>query len=279
MGILASEVVGGIVSHSLVLIADAGHMAADAGGIALSLLAVWFANRPATPTRTFGYQRAEIIAAIVNAVVLLTAGAFILVEAVRRLSHPGDVTPGVMVAFGVVALVGNAVSLTLLRQAQADSLNMKGAYLEVLSDFLGAGAVLLAAGAIAVTGFVRADAIASILVALLIIPRTLRLLREALDVLLEAVPRGVDLVEVRRHIVETPGVVDVHDLHAWTITSGMAVLSAHIVADAEVLSDGGGGRVLDRLGECLGDHFDIEHCTFQLEPAGHAEHERRKGCD
>jgi cobalt-zinc-cadmium efflux system protein len=277
--ILAGEVVGGIVSHSLVLFADAGHMAADAGGIGLALLAVWFANRPATPTRTFGYQRAEIIAAIVNAVVLLTVGAFILLEAARRLGHPADVTPGVMVVFGVVGLAGNAVSLMLLRRAQVESLNMKGAYLEVLSDFLGAGAVLVAAGVIAVTGFRRADAIASIGVALLIVPRTVRLMREALDVLLEAAPRGVDLAEVRRHIVETPGVLGVHDLHAWTITSGMPVLSAHIVTEDYVLIDGGGGRVLDRLGECLGDHFDIEHCTFQLEPVGHAGHERGPGCD
>src|SRR5947207_15994598 len=156
---------------------------------------------------------------------------------------------------------------------------MMGAYVALLSRFLGAGAVLMAAGVIAMTGFRRGDAIASILVALLIVPRTVRLMREALDVLLEAAPRGVDLAEVRRHIVENPGVLGVHDLRAWTITSAMPVLSAHIVTEDQVLIDAGGGRVLDRLGECLGDHFDIEHCTFQLEPAGHAGHERWPGCD
>jgi cobalt-zinc-cadmium efflux system protein len=274
VGILVSEVIGGLLAHSLVLLADAAHMAADAGGIGLALVAVWFANRPPTPARSFGYQRAEIIAAIVNAVALLSVAVFILVEAVHRLRAPNDTTPGIMVVFGLVAIAGNGASLLLLRQAHTESLNMRGAYLEVLSDFLGAGAVLGAAAVIAATGFDRADAIASILVALLIVPRTVRLIGEALDVLLEATPRAIDIAEVRRHLTETPGVVDVHDLHVWMITSGLPVLSAHIVTEDHVLAGGLGGQVLDRLGDCLGDHFDIEHCTFQLEPAGHAAHER-----
>ena len=271
--VLAAEVIGGVLAHSLVLIADAGHMATDAAGIGLSLLAVWFAGRPTSETRTFGYQRAEILAAVVNAVLLFGVGAFILIEAARRLAHPETSTPSLMVVFGIIALAGNAASLALLRRGQAESLNVRGAFLEVLSDLLGAAAVLVAAAVIAGTGFERADALASILIGALILPRTVKLLRDAVDVLLEATPKHVDLNEVRDHIRETPGVLDVHDLHAWTITSGVPVLSAHVVAVDEVLADGGGARVLDRLAECLAGHFDVEHCTFQLEPASHRDHE------
>ena len=271
--ILAVEIVGGILAHSLVLIADAGHMATDAAGIGLSLLAVRFASRPASEARTFGYQRAEILAAVVNAVLLFGVGAFILIEAVRRLIHPGTSTPGLMVVFGVIALAGNGASLALLRRGQGESLNVRGAFLEVLSDMLGAAAVLIAAAIIAGTGYQRADALASIFIGVLILPRTVKLLRDAVDVLLEATPKSVDLAEVRSHICETAGVLDVHDLHAWTITSGIPVLSAHVVIADDVLADGSGARVLDRLAECLAGHFDVEHCTFQLEPASHRDHE------
>jgi cobalt-zinc-cadmium efflux system protein len=271
--ILAVEVVGGVLAHSLVLIADAGHMATDAAGIGLSLLAVWFAARPSSDARTFGYQRAEILAAVINAVLLFGVGAFILVEAVRRLAHPETATAGLMVVFGVIALAGNAASLALLRQGQGQSLNVRGAFLEVLSDFLGAAAVLVAAAVIAGTGFERADGLASIFIGVLILPRTVKLLRDAVDVLLEATPKNVNLAEVRGHICETPGVLDVHDLHAWTITSGIPVLSAHVVISDAALADGGGARLLDRLAECLAGHFDVEHCTFQLEPASHLDHE------
>ena len=274
VAVLAAEIVGGLLAHSLVLIADAGHMAADAAGIGLSLLAVWFAGRPTSETRTFGYQRAEILAAVGNAVVLFGVGAFILIEAARQLVHPEASTPSLTAVFGVIALAGNAASLVLLRRGQAESLNIRGAFLEVLSDLLGAVAVLVAAAVIAGTGFERADALASIIIGVLILPRTIKLLREAVDVLLEAAPRHVDLAEVRDHIREAPGVLDVHDLHAWTITSGNPVLSAHVVIADEVLVDGGGARVLDRLAECLAGHFDVGHCTFQLEPATHRDHER-----
>jgi cobalt-zinc-cadmium efflux system protein len=271
--ILTVEVVGGVLAHSLVLIADAGHMATDAAGIGLSLFAMWFARRPASDARTFGYQRAEILAAVVNAVALFGVGAFILVEAALRLAHPETATPSLMVVFGVIALAGNAASLVLLRRGQAESLNVRGAFLEVLSDMLGAAAVLVAAAVIATTGYQRVDALASIVIGLLILPRTVKLLRDAVDVLLEATPKNVDMAEVRGHICDTPGVLDVHDLHAWTITSGVPVLSAHVVIADSVLADGGGARVLDRLAECLAGHFDVEHCTFQLEPASHRSHE------
>ena len=273
VSILAVEIAGGLLAHSLVLIADAGHMATDAAGLGLSLLAVWFAARPASDARTFGYQRAEILAAVTNAVLLFGAGGFILVEAARRLAHPETATPGLMIIFGLIALAGNAASLALLHRGQTKSLNVRGAFLEVLSDLLGAAAVLIAAAVIAGTGFQRADALASIFIGVLILPRTVRLLRDAVDVLLEATPKNVNLAEVRDHICATSGVLDVHDLHVWTITSGIPVLSAHVVIADKVLADGGGARVLDRLAECLADHFDVEHCTFQLEPASHGEHE------
>lgn len=267
--ILLVEVVGSLLSGSLALLADAGHMATDAAGIGLSLLAMWFAARPSSPSRTFGFHRLEILAAVANALVLCGVGVYILVEAVLRMLDPPAVASGTIMVFGAVGLAGNAVSLALLRQGQAESLNLRGAFLEVLNDLLGSAAVLLAGAVIWFSGFLRADAIASVLVGLLILPRTWRLLREALDVLLEAAPKGVDLAEVRRHLLEDRGVVEVHDLHAWTITSGMPVLSAHIVVSDPSAS----GQVLDRLCDCLRGHFDIDHSTIQVEPAGHRHHE------
>jgi len=271
--IAAAEVAGAVVSGSLVLLADAAHMAADAAGVGLSLLAAHMAARPATGRRTFGYARAEILAATVNALLLLALAAFILTEAARRIGAPPAVGSGLMIVFGIIALGGNGTSLLLLRRGQADSLNVRGAFLEVASDTFGAAAVIISGMLIATTGFTLADPIASILVAALILPRTWRLLREAVDVLLEASPRGVDLAEVRAHLTAVQGVRDVHDLHAWTITSGLPVLSAHIVVDRDVLAGGHSPGILDQLQECLRGHFDVAHSTFQLEPAGHADHE------
>jgi cobalt-zinc-cadmium efflux system protein len=272
--IAAAEVIGAVIAGSLVLFADAAHMAADAAGVGLSLLAVYFATRPPTARRTFGYARAEILAAMANALLLLGMAAFIFIEAISRLMSPPAVGSGLLVVFGVIALAGNAVSLLLLRRGQAESLNVRGAFLEVAADTLGAAAVIVTGIVIATTGFTRADPIASLAVGALILPRTWRLLREAIDILLETSPKGIDLSEVRRHMTALGGVRDVHDLHAWTITSGLPVLSAHIVVDPEVLAGGRSAVMLDRLQDCLRGHFDVEHSTFQLELAGHADHER-----
>ncbi len=271
--VAVSEVIGAVITGSLVLFADAAHMAADAAGLGLSLFAAFAAARPPTERRTFGYARAEILAAMANAVLLLAMAGFILYEAIRRLVSPADIGSGLLIVFGVIALVANAVSLLLLRQGQAESLNLRGAFLEVASDTLGAAAVIVTGVIIATTGFTRADPIASLVVGLLILPRTWRLLRETVDVLLEASPRGMDLSEVRRHMTTLTGVRDVHELHAWTITSGLPVLSAHVVVDPEFFDDGRCFSMLDRLQDCLRGHFDVEHSTFQLEPAGHASHE------
>lgn len=272
-GIAAAEIAGAMISGSLVLLADAAHMAADAAGVGLSLLAAYVAARPATQRRTFGYARAEILAATVNALLLLGLAAFIITEAVQRLASPPAVGSGLMMIFGVIALAGNGTSLMLLRQGQAESMNVRGAFLEVASDTFGAVAVIVSGIVVATTGFTLIDPIASLAVALLILPRTWRLLRDAVDVLLEATPRGVDMIEVRTHMTALEGVKDVHDLHAWTITSGLRVLSAHVVVDPEVLAGGRSAAMLDALQDCLRGHFDVAHSTFQLEPAGHVDHE------
>ncbi|HEV8423767.1 MAG TPA: cation diffusion facilitator family transporter [Actinomycetes bacterium] len=269
VAVLVVQVVGAALSGSLALLADAGHVLADGAGIGLALLAIRFAARPATPQRTFGYYRLEILAAVVNAVLLFGVAGFVLVEAWRRLTDPPAVASGLMLGVAAAGLAANSVSMWLLRHGQQHSLNLRGAYLEVWGDLLGSVAVLAAAAVIAVTGFDAADPIASALIGLFILPRTWRLLREAVDVLLEAAPKGVDLSEVRRHLLETRGVADVHDLHAWTITSGLPVLSAHVVVDRGVDT----GKVLDGLGACLAGHFDIEHSTFQLELPEHRGHE------
>jgi cobalt-zinc-cadmium efflux system protein len=271
--VLVAEVISGWITGSLALLADAGHMFTDVAGITLAILAVTFASRPASDTRTYGYYRLEILAAVINSVLLFGVAAFILVEAWRRWSEPPDVEGGLMLAFATVGLVANLIGVAILRSGSKESLNVKGAYLEVLGDTLGSAAVIVAALVIALTGWQRADIVASVLVAAMILPRTWSLLREATDVLLEAVPEGTDLAAIRQHILDTPGVLDAHDLHVWTLTSGMPVLSVHVVVDEAVLADNSGGQVLDALGDCLAHHFDVEHCTFQLEPAGHADHE------
>jgi cobalt-zinc-cadmium efflux system protein len=261
--VLVIELVGGFLANSLALLADAGHMFTDVAGIGLALTAIWFAGRPATEGRTFGYLRLEVLAAVVNAVLLFGVAAIVLFEAWRRLSEPPEIASGLMLGVALIGLGANTVSLVLLRDAQRASLNMRGAYLEVMGDLAGSAAVIVAAVVIAVTGWRQADAVASALIGLLIIPRTWRLLRDAVDVLLEATPKGVDLDEIRSHILEAPGVSDVHDLHAWTITSGLNVVSAHVV-----LGNGADPpAVLDHLCRCLSGNFDIEHSTFQLELA------------
>jgi len=259
--IFVVELAGGRLSNSLALLADAGHMLTDVAGIGLALLAIWFAGRPAHDGRTFGYLRLEILAAVVNAVILFGVTVLILIEAWRRLTEPVEIATGLMLAVALVGLAANAVSLYLLRNAQGESLNMRGAYLEVMGDLAGSVAVIVAAVVIAATSWTPADAIASAAIALLIIPRTWSLLREAVDVLLEATPKGIDLDVVRSHILGAEGVADVHDLHAWTITSGMNVVSAHVVLDEGADPP----LVLDELCRCLAGDFDIEHSTFQLE--------------
>ncbi len=271
LAILAVEVFGGIVSNSLALLADAGHMLTDVVGVGMALLAIWFAGRRPTNGRTYGYLRVEILAAVTNAFLLFGVATFILYEAWRRLSEPPEIASGLMLAVALVGLAANAGSLFLLRDAQRASLNMRGAYLEVMGDFAGSAAVIVAAVVIALTGWTTADAVASVLIGLLILPRTVALLREATDVLLEATPKGIDMEHVRAHILDAPGVIDCHDLHAWTITSGMNVLSAHVT----LVEGADPAATLDALCECLSEDFDIEHSTFQLETVDRRRIEQR----
>ncbi|MEV8077297.1 cation diffusion facilitator family transporter [Streptomyces pseudogriseolus] len=273
--VMVVQIVGGLLADSLALVADSAHMATDALGLGMALLAIHFAGRPPSDRRTFGMARAEILAALANCLLLLGVGGYVLYEAIQRFITPAATEGGLAMVFGAVGLAANLVSLSLLMRGQKESLNVRGAFLEVAADALGSVTVIVAALVIVTTGWTAADPVASLVIALMIVPRTLRLLRETLDVLLEAAPKGVDMAEVRAHILNTPGVEDVHDLHAWTITSGMPVLSAHVVVSADTLNAIGHEKMLHELQDCLGGHFDVQHCTFQLEPSGHAEHEAR----
>jgi cobalt-zinc-cadmium efflux system protein len=200
---------------------------------------------------------------------------YVLVEGIRRLLEPPPVASGAMLAFGVVGLLGNAVAIALLTRSRSANLNLRAAFLEVINDALGSVAVIVAAVVIATTGWLRADAVVSLLVGLLILPRALALLREAAAVLLESTPRGLDLVEVRQHLLQTPHVHDVHDLHASQIATGLPVLSAHVVVDDSCFHDGHLPAMLDAVQHCVADHFpvSIEHSTFQFEPLSHVAHE------
>jgi cobalt-zinc-cadmium efflux system protein len=265
VAILIIEVVAGVIGNSLALLADAGHVFADVSGMGLSLAAVWLANRPPTAGRSYGLYRLEMLAASANALLLLGVALVVAWNGVQRLAAPPEIEPRIVVMVAILALAGNALSLRLLARGRVESLTIRGAYLEVLGDLLGAAAVLVSGLVILFTGFRAADALASLGIAILIVPRTIRLLGDSLDVLLEATPKGVDLSEVRRHILDTKGVEAVHDLHVWTITSGMNVVSAHVV----LAPDANPGDLLDHLGECLSGDFDIDHSTFQLETAEH----------
>jgi cobalt-zinc-cadmium efflux system protein len=267
------ELVGAALSGSLALLADAGHMLTDTATIVLALSASYVATLPATPRRTFGYHRAEILAALINAVVLLGVCGYLLVAGVRRLAEPAPVHSTQMLLFASVGLVANVVSMTLLASRREESLNMRGAFLEVLGDTIGSAAAIVAALVIATTGYTRADPITSLLIAALILPRAWSLLRDCVRVLLESAPPGLDVDLVREHLAGASGVTDVHDLHAWSITSGMPALSAHVTVTEEALASRGVGVILDELGECVHEHFGIEHATFQVEPEQHQDHE------
>ncbi len=278
---LVVQVVGAWWTGSLALLADAGHMATDASAVVIALSASWVASRPVRGRATFGLHRAEILGAVVNAVVLLGVCGVLGWTALRRLIEPTEVHGVGMLGFALVGLAANALSLTVLMRADRSSLNIRGAFLEVLTDTLGSLFAIVAAVVIATTGFLRADALATLAIAVLILPRSVSLLRDAGAVLLEVAPAGLDLDEVHRHLSEVDGVVDVHDLHAWTITSGMASLSVHVSVTDEVLAARGPGPVLDALSRCVADDFGIAHATFQVEPVGHRHHEDlgETGCD
>ncbi|CAB4689662.1 MAG: cation diffusion facilitator family transporter [Actinobacteria bacterium] len=271
--VMVLEVVGAFVTGSLALLADAGHMATDAAAVVLALGASYLAARPGGPRSTFGYHRAEVLAALVNALVLLVVCGYLAYAGVSRLADPTEVEAGPMLAFAVAGLVANAVSMTVLLRGSTDSLNMRGATNEVLADLLGSVLAIASGVVIAVSGWQRADPLASLAIAALILPRSIVLLKDAATVLLEIAPGDLDLDDVRRHLAEVPGVVDVHDLHAWTITSGLSSLSAHVTVTDEALAARGVGAILDDLCACVAEHFAVRHATFQVEPLSHEAHE------
>lgn len=274
-GVLVAEVVGAAVTNSLALIVDAAHLLTDVGGLAVALLAAHLARRPATARRTWGYARAEVLAATAQAAVLLAVGLFVLVEGLRRLVEPPAVAGGELLVFGVVGLVGNIAAIVVLLGGRQADLNLRAAFLEVVNDALGALAVILAAVALTTTGWRQADAAAALLIGLLILPRAAKLLRETVDVLLESTPSGLDLDEVRRHLLRQPHVLGVHDLHATMVATGLPVLTAHVTVEEECFTDGHTREILDDLQRCVAGHFpvSVEHSTFQLEPASHQDHE------
>jgi len=277
VGFMIVEVVVAILSGSLALLSDAGHMFTDAGAIAASLFALRLAARPATGKWTYGLKRAEILSAAVNGITLVVISGIVAVEAIRRLLNPPPVEGGPVL---VVALVGVAVNLAavwVLAKANRTSLNVQGSYLHILTDLYGFIATVVAGIVILFTGFTRADAIASLIVVALMLHAAWGLLRDSGRILLEAAPEGADLEAIRHHLMEPAHVNSVHDLHVWTVTSDLPALSAHIVLDDTCFRDGHAPEVLDQLQTCLIGHFDVEHSTFQLEPANHASHEAGTG--
>lgn len=261
---LICEVIGGYLTGSLALIADAGHMLTDVAGLGLALLAIRFAARPATPERTYGYHRMEILAALANAVVLLGISIFVLIEAWARFRNPPVVESRGMLLVAAAGLIVNIIGVLILRKGSGESLNLRGAYFEVLADMLASVGVMLAGGIMWATGWYYADPIISALIGLLIIPRTWLLLREAVGILLEGTPSNVDLSAIRSALKDLPGVVEVHDLHVWTLTSGMNVMSAHVTI-------GGGddaGELLNAIQDAITTRFPIGHVTVQIEHAG-----------
>ena len=273
--VLVAEVIAAAVSGSLALLADAGHMATDSAGLVIALVAARLARRPASDYSTWGLRRAEVIGAALQAGMLAVVGAVVAVRAVTDLLFPSPVTAEAMLVMGVIGLLANAACLLILAGGRGESLNMRAAFLEVANDALGSVGVIVAALTIELTGWQRADAVASLLIVALIVPRAVTLLRSAGAVLMDFTPRDLDLGEVRRHLTELDGVVAVHDLHAWTVASGLPVLTAHVVVTDERHADGSAGELLSAMQSCVAEHFPvrIEHSTFQIEPERHREHE------
>lgn len=272
--VLVLEVVGAVLSGSLALLADAGHMLSDLIGLTVALIATIIAAQPPSDRHTYGYRRAEVFGALLNGCILLAVSVFVTVEAVRRLLQPEQVSvDGVpLLVVAAIGAVANLAGLLILRGRAKDSINMRGAYLEVLADLVGSVAVIIAAVVIVLTGFEAADPIASLFIAVIIVPRAFSLLRDVFRVLSESVPHGTDVELIRQHILDNEGVVDIHDVHVWAITSGSHVFSAHVIVEPQIFAEQQTAPLLERLNECLEGHFDVEHSTFQLEPSSHPGH-------
>jgi cobalt-zinc-cadmium efflux system protein len=262
-GYTVVEVVAGVLTGSLALLADAAHMLSDNVSIALALFAVWLARRPATPERTYGFKRAEVLAALVNGLTLVALSIWIFYEAIRRLDDPSDVLGGWMLVVGLVGIGVNLAAGAILRRSGAESLNVDAAFRHVLADLLGSVGVVVAAAIILATGWLEADPVVSILIAVLVLASSWSILRDSTSILLEAAPKGMDTRAVGERLARAPGVVEVHDLHIWTITSGFPALSAHVLVGRG--EDCHGRR--RELEQLLRREFEIEHTTLQVDHA------------
>lgn len=259
---MVAEVIGGIVTGSLALLADAGHMLADGGALALSLFALWIARRPATSTHTYGFYRTEILAALLNGAALVAIALYIFVEASRRIGNPPEIRGGLMMVIAAGGLAVNLIGLWMLNGGRTENLNVRGAWLHVLMDTLGSVGTLAAGALIVLFGWRWADPAISVVIGLLVLYSSWSLLREAVAVLMEGAPGDIDVDEVRAALHSVAGVHSAHDLHVWTITSGMVALSAHVVTT----DPDDTGRLLDRIRRMLHDRFGIHHITVQVEP-------------
>lgn len=266
---LVAEVLGGIWTGSLALLADAGHMLTDAGGLVLALFAIKISTKKATPEKTYGYYRAEILAALANAIVLIFISIYILYEAYQRFIDPPQIATGAMSVIAVIGLLVNFVGLSLLKQDSKESLNMKGAYFEVLSDFLTSIGVLLASAIMWMTGWYYADPLISAAIGLFILPRTWSLLKEAVGILLEGTPSGINISEIRETLKALENVNDIHDLHVWSLASGINAMSVHIVRNTVGLTN----PDIERIQKLLKEKFGIFHSTIQIEEPGLTETE------
>lgn len=266
-GYMVAEIVGGLISNSLALLADAGHMFSDVASLALSVFAIWISSRPAGSQQTFGYYRAEVLAALVNGAALVAVSFFIVYEAWHRFSDPPEVQGGLMMWIAVGGLIVNVIGLVVLHGGKDDSLNVRGAWLHVMSDTLGSVAAIVAGLLIQNFGWYIADPIISAVISLLVVVSAWRLLSDSVWVLMQAAPASIDVPELSAALVETPGVLEVHDLHVWTITSGMDSVSCHIVSDGTQPYD----ELLQRVRDVVISRFATDHVTIQIEPEGFQE--------
>jgi cobalt-zinc-cadmium efflux system protein len=266
---LVVEIIGGLWTGSLALLADAGHMLTDVAGVGLALLAIWFAEKPASPERTYGYYRVEILAALTNAVVLILISLYILYEAYERFRNPPEVQSATMIGVAVVGLIVNLIGVYVLRAGSGESLNMKGAYFEVLSDMLTSIGVIIAGIIMLTTGWYYADPLISAGIGLFILPRTWALLKDAVGVLIEGTPADVEIDKLRETLKKVEGIAGIHDLHVWSLTSGVNAMSVHAVLKNDDEHD----EVMQRVHALCTKEFKITHVTVQTECAGFAEHE------
>ncbi len=270
---LIVEVTAGALGDSLVLYADAGHMVTDVVALTLSAWAIHLARKPARELWTYGFKRAEILAAAANGMLLVAVAVVVTVEAVVRLVAPQRVSGGLVLTIALIGIVINVAAVRILARANRNKLNVRAAFAHIRTDLFAFVGTALSGLVIAVSHWPRADSIASILVAILMLYTSWGLLRDSGRILLQGAPEDLYLDQVRAHLIELPHVLDVHDLHAWTLTSGSVTLSAHVIVEDHCFHTGHAPQVLDELQSCLGDHFNITHSTFQLEPASHTDHE------